>query len=163
MPVCPVCGTFSEEGKAYCTECGKRLTESEPEPRQTADSAPDWQTKYRRYSNNNENYGYRFEPQPVPDVETASKSDGTALNVVSLVFGILSFVCLFFPPFSIAGLITGIIGVKKTGRIPAKIGLILSIISLFLFTAALIITAINGFDLSVLDPENIKNLLRSLT
>ena len=154
MPVCPVCGTFSEEGKAYCTECGNRLIKPQPQAAET-----DWQTKYRQYSNSSDRYGFVHEPQ-APSAQEKTAADGAkALSIASLVLGIASVACLFFPLFSVPGLITGITGVSKSGRMTAKIGMILSIISLALFTTAFIITAINGFDFSGISLNNLKNIV----
>ena len=162
MPVCPKCGTFSPEGFNFCTECGMRLTKPEPSQNEARTDRSDWQQRYQQYR---QDYGpqyqqYRPEEQNVvPEEDRAPASGGGGLGTVSLIFGIAGFICCLFPIFSAVGLITGIIGVKKSGRVTAKIGLILSIISLALFTVALIITAINGFDFSALDPNNLLNML----
>ena len=155
MPVCPECGTYCDDTYNFCTECGKRLIK--PEAR-SADDQPDWQTKYSQYSKANSQYSYGFESHTDPVYEPAQDNDGKVVSIVSLVFGILSVVCLLFPLFSLTGLVTGIIGMVKGKRIPARIGLILSVMSLILFTIAFIITAINGFDFSAISIKNITNL-----
>lgn len=168
MPVCPKCGTFSEEGKNFCTECGNKLIcpPVPPAPENQNTGAPDnapqnWQDRYQQYR---QNYGPQYQqyrPQnqySVPEADMAPENGGKALGIISLVFGILGFLCCLFPVFSTAGLITGILGVKKGGRVTAKIGLILSIVSMALFLTALIITAINGFDFSILNIEDLEGL-----
>ena len=155
MPVCPVCKTFSEEGKAYCTECGTRLTDPLP---QIADDKTDWQTRYKQYSGKTDRYEHRPEVRQTPVQAAPSDGGVTAVSIVSLVFGILGFVCLFLPLFSIPGLVTGIIGTVKGKKVMAKIGLILSVISLVFFTIAFIISAINGFDFSAISIKNLVNI-----
>lgn len=162
MPVCQRCGAFSAEDHNFCTECGTRLIKPEPSSDTVQQDQPGWQDKYQQYR---QTYGEQYqhlrheEQSGVPEEDRAPVDSGGSLGTVSLVFGILGFVCCFFPVFSTVGLITGIISVRKSGRITAKLGLILSIISLFLFLIALIITIINGFDFSALDPGNLINML----
>ena len=113
-----------------------------------------WQEQYKQYVQNRpqysqsyvqyqQQYGQSTEFTPPPQ-DTAPASDGKGLGIVSLIFGILGLLCCFFPVFSIVGLITGILGVSRSGKTIAKVGLILSIIGLAFFLIALVIVIING-------------------
>ena len=186
MPICPNCGTYSEPGKKFCTECGQRLPDepeqsgiaveditdkpedtvetpvNQPEPEVPAEEKPEenkeeqqtpaWQIQYQQYRQNNQtgnqtyqnyqnNGGQTYTPPPE---DTAPANSGKGIGIVSLIFGILGLICCFIPVFSLVGLITGIVGVTKGGKAPAKVGLILSIIALAFFVLAVIITIING-------------------
>ena len=166
MPVCPKCGTYYDDNRNFCTECGQKLSGQPHEAENTEQPETNaWQDRYQQYR---KDYGQHYEQyrQPqrseaffAPEEDRAPEDGGKALGIFSLVFGILGFVCCLFPAFSVAGLITGILGVRKSGRAVAKVGLILSVISLVLFLIALIITAVNGFDLSALKLEELMKMI----
>lgn len=144
-----------------------QLIKPDPAPGENVGpSAPEtasWQQQYQQYR---QSYGPQyqqyqsFDNDQAPAEGKGPSDSGRAAGIVSLIFGILGFTCLFFPPFSITGLITGIIGMRKSKTVPAGIGLILSVISLVFFLTALIITAINGFDFSALRLNELANLFK---
>lgn len=115
---CKNCGMETEEGAAFCTNCGTPVAAPQPEP------IP--------------------EPKAVPAPKQAAADPGKALGIVSLILGIVSMVSLGFPAASVVGIILGSIGKKKSAEAgfvnsPAKIGTILSIIGLVLFVLAMVV------------------------
>lgn len=164
MPVCPTCGTHCSDDHKFCSNCGARLIKPEPSENTSQTDRADWQERYRQYR---PEYGQQYSqyrqdaPFTVPEADTAPDDGGKAVSIVSMVLGIAGFLLFFSPLFAIPGLITGIVGLRKSGRATAKIGIILSAVSISLFLTAFIIAAVNGFDFSALDPRNLINMLGS--
>lgn len=132
---CPNCGSERDPANEFCNSCGARI-ESEPgfAPSQTNPPPPPPQ---QQYSPPPMNYKYGASAQTTYVQPGKHSSQTDTLGIVSLISAIAGFIFWVIFPFlspvlHIVGLITGIMGMKKspTNKGLSVAGLVLSIIGL---------------------------------
>ena len=166
---CPACKAELEIGEEHigqeveCGSCLQPFEAEDPKARKKPykmkrsrdedddEDEDDRRSRRKRRRRDDDDDDYDYSPPG------SSRSDGgSGLAVTSLILGILSIpmlcCCYLNIPISIAGIITGLIGMgKPQGRGMAITGLILSIVSLALF---------GGFILLAMNPAQFNNRLR---
>ena len=163
---CPTCKAELEIGDEYVgqeVECGKCLQPFKAEDPKSVkkpykmqrsrddedDEDDDDRPRRKKRRRDDDEDDYDYSP---PGASRGSSGGGTGLAVTSLILGIISFpmicCCYLNLPISVAGIVTGIIGMSKpNGRGMAIAGLVLSIVSLLLFGGFFVFgMAMNGMN-----------------
>lgn len=119
---CKYCGAQIDNNAMFCSKCGKRIYGDDDNP----------VTGYENYMDNGKNV-----------------QEKRGMSIASMVLGIIGIFAWIIPivgfPITIVGLILGILGRKKGGKVFATTGIILCIITLVLTIANSAIGAYQGY------------------
>lgn len=126
--VCKSCGKENPEGTKFCTGCGAPIEEP---------SSVEQATQRVEAASEQAKESFAKAVDVVSGAVEDAVVENKTLSIVSMVLGILSILCC--NPcllFSIAGVITGIIGMKKGGKPFAIAGIITSAVGIVVFIFA---------------------------